>query len=543
MKKRALLHRIVSFCLTCFILLTPLTINAVAYSVNEDGAVMAGEPVGNRIYTIYTQSGKVFDVWNGLKSDNTIVWTYNYNGDMCQEWKFIRVGTDYAIQDTNSQKFLTVKDNSAAADAEIVISSKPSSGYSSGQLFKVQQIGTSMRYRLLTKSSNYTLAIGYNSSRYLRQMAITETSTQVYFEESAPYHGLQEGYIHIQNYNTVYSTQDKFLGLDVSNNALDYTLYDNSTEFEWYVIYRGNGYFSISLDGYYLASTGTASGNYVWTTGNYSESSCLWKFINNGDYYQIAPKTAVSGNTVSAVLGITNNTPILVSSSTGKWRIIRSHYYYNYDMAIYAAEDYSHSNSYSSHTDIINYACSSLYLKGQDNQKLIFTGDTLDTTVSEIATLLDQSRFFVLRAHGSPNSFLLNARDGNGANIGSAVYFDLSLLTSNSSNLNDLSNLYCAMFLSCHSAEGEYEDSTTTNFVKAVINNDAKSAIGFDGVVGCSKVTSFLNAFFSYIATHNGTMDVLAKDAFNAALVATGDYYGENYMPYFFNGYVEIKID
>ena len=52
---------------------------------------MAGEPVGNRIYTIYTQSGKVFDVWNGLKSDNTIVWTYTYNGDMCQEWKFIFV--------------------------------------------------------------------------------------------------------------------------------------------------------------------------------------------------------------------------------------------------------------------------------------------------------------------------------------------------------------------------------------------------------------------------------------------------------------------
>ena len=80
MKKRALLHKIVSFCLACFVLLTPLTINAVEYSVNEDGAVMAGEPVGNRIYTIYTQSGKVFDVWNGLMSDNTIVWTYNYNG-------------------------------------------------------------------------------------------------------------------------------------------------------------------------------------------------------------------------------------------------------------------------------------------------------------------------------------------------------------------------------------------------------------------------------------------------------------------------------
>ncbi len=90
MKRKSFKTKIVTFCLACFILVTPLTIIAeeeddeLEYSVNEDGAVMAGEPVENRIYTIYTQSGKAFDVWNGLKSDNTIVWTYTYNGDMCQ---------------------------------------------------------------------------------------------------------------------------------------------------------------------------------------------------------------------------------------------------------------------------------------------------------------------------------------------------------------------------------------------------------------------------------------------------------------------------
>ena len=76
--------------------------------------------------------------------------------------------------------------------------------------------------------------------------------------------------------------------------------------------------------------------------------------------YQLAPKSAVSGDTASAVLGLNSAVPTLVSSSSqyGRLRIIRSHYYYNYDMTIYAAEDHYHSNNYSSHTDIFNYACS-----------------------------------------------------------------------------------------------------------------------------------------------------------------------------------------
>lgn len=553
MKRKSFKTKIVTFCLACFILVTPLTINAVDYSVDEDGAVMAGEPVDDRIYTIYTQSGKVFDVWNGLMSDNTIVWTYNYNGDMCQEWRFIGVGTDYAIQDTNSQKYLTVKDGSSSVDEEIVIKSNCDDGdgwveatdFHSNQLFSVQQIGTSMRYRILSKCSNYTLAIGYNDSGYLRQLATTDTSTQVYLEESAPYHGLQEGYVHIQKYNTTYPSEDQFLGLDVVNNALDFTLYDNSTEFEWRVIYHGGGYYSISLSDYYLCSSGTSSGHNVWTTGVYSESNCLWKIINNGTYYQIAPKTAVSENTVSAVLGIADNTPKLVASSTGEWRIIRSHYYYNYDMTIYAAEDMTHSDAYVSHADIFHYACSSLYLKGQDNQKLIFTVDELDTTVSNIATLLDRSKFFVLRAHGTQNSFLLNARDGNSANIGNAVTFDLSLLDLDKTDVNDLSNLHCAMFISCESAQGAYSNGSQSNFVKAIVAKGAQSAIGFDDGVDCQKASSFANSFFEYYADPDnvGSMNALARQAFLYVWEQTNGLFGEDYKPYFWNGSVEEKFN
>ena len=551
MKRKSLITKIIALCLACFILVTPLTINAFDYSVNEDGAVMAGLPQPNRIYTIYTQNNKVFDVINGSTANYSEVWTYTYSGAMCQEWKFIFVSTtsdgerEYAIQDTKSQKYLTVVNSSSASGSELVITAKPSSGYSSSQLFMVQQIAASMRYRILTKYSNYTLAIGYNSSGYLRQFSTSDASTQLYLEESAPYHGLQEGYVHIQKYNTVYSSEDQFLGLDVDNSALDYTQFDNSTAFEWYVIYRGDGYYSISSNGYFLSSSGTSVGHLVSTTGDYSESDCLWRIINNGTYYQIAPKTAVSENTVSAVLGIANNTPKLVASNTGEWRIIRSHYYYNYDMTIYAAEDFTHSNAYGSHADIFHYACASLYLKGQENQKLIFTVDELNTTVNDIATLLDRSRFFLLRAHGTQNSFLLNARDGNKNNIGNAVTFGLSLLDPNQTDVNDLSNLHCAMFISCESAQGAYSNGSQSNFVKAIVAKGAQSAIGFDGGVDCQKASSFADEFFDYYANPNniGMMNALARQAFLEALEQTEDLSGEDYKPYFWNGSVEEKLN
>ena len=283
---------------------------------------MSGTPESYRIYTIYAVDNRVFDVQNALSADNSIVWTYPYNGDECQEWRFIRSGYDYVIQDSHSGKYLTVKGDSSSANAEVVISSRPSAGYSSGQLFRVEQIGTSMRYRILSKCSNYTLAIGYNSSnRHLCQLAKTSDTAQVYLTESGPYHGLQEGYVHIQQYNTVYSADDRMLGINLSAGELLNSKFSNTAIYEWRVRYQGNGYFSISR-----------------------------------------------------------------------------------------------GNNYSSHTDIFNYACSSLYLKNRDNQCLIFTNnDEPYYDTSEITDLMKTSNMFVLRAHGSPTSFVLNAKDGNGS--------------------------------------------------------------------------------------------------------------------------------
>lgn len=523
-------------------LLAQFSIAAAGYSANENGDLMSGTPESYRIYTIYAVDNRVFDVQNALSADNSIVWTYPYNGDECQEWRFIRSGYDYVIQDSHSGKYLTVKGDSSSANAEVVISSRPSAGYSSGQLFRVEQIGTSMRYRILSKCSNYTLAIGYNSSnRHLCQLAKTSDTAQVYLTESGPYHGLQEGYVHIQQYNTVYSADDRMLGINLSAGELLNSKFSNTAIYEWRVRYQGNGYFSISRGNNYLYCTGSTSGTRVLLSSNVSQNGCLWKITKSGNYYQLAPKSAVSGDTASAVLGLNSAVPTLVSSSSqyGRLRIIRSHYYYNYDMTIYAAEDHYHSNNYSSHTDIFNYACSSLYLKNRDNQCLIFTNnDEPYYDTSEITDLMKTSNMFVLRAHGSPTSFVLNAKDGNGSFIGSTTTYNISLI--NNMNSSALNNLKCALFLSCSSAEDSYSDgSSASNFVTAVVDRGARSAIGFDGSVDCRRASMFSSYFFEYFANNQGVDQVVASDAFDYTLRATRQHYNEDtYQPYFYNGYV-----
>lgn len=529
----------------CFIFLMAwLPIDVVSeYLANESGDVTSGTPESNRIYTIYVpgSASKVFDVQNALTNDNSIVWTYPYNGDECQEWRFIRQGTDYAIQDSHSGKYLTVKGNSSSADAELVISSRPSSGFSNGQLFCVEQIGTGIRYRIYTKSSDYTLAIGYNSSGYLRQLSSSADTTEVYLTESGPYHGLQEGFVHLQRYNTVYATDDDFLGYVLSSDTLLYSEFNSTATFEWLAVYRGDGYFSFSQNGCYLCCSGTAAGATVSMRSGFSESYCLWKVINNNGYYQLAPKTAVSSDTVSAVLSANSNSPVLVASGSqnGRWRVIRSRYYYRYDMSVYAAEDFSHNNS---HADIFNYACSALYKRNGDNQNLIFTtAGTPDIVASDITDLLLKSKIFVLRSHGSPTSFILNARDGNGNNIGTTVTYNLSLINNMSSEY--LKNLDCALFLSCHSAEGAYTSSSSSNFVKAVVDKGAYCAIGFDGSVACQKASTFAQLFFEYYANNTGTNSSVIREAFNYIVEETADWNTEYYKPYYYNGYYGIKVD
>ena len=564
MKRKSIKTKIVSFCLACFVLLTPLTINAVDYSVNEDGAVMAGEPVDNRIYTIYTQSGKAFDVWNGLKSDNTIVWTYTYNGAMCQEWKFIKYGTDYVIQDRNSQKYLTVVNTSSPSESELSIRDKPSSGYYSSQIFKLQQIGTGMRYRILTKYSNYALAIGYNSSGRLRQLSTSDYTTQLYLEESAPYHGLQEGFVHIQEYNSSYVQNDLFLGVDYLAKDLYATNTNKALYFKWLVKYRGGGCFSFlnyNTDTF-LAHIGAETEDIVRTSA-FNENTCLWRIIKTDDYYAIVPDSAYHKTndvvTIDSYLGLdSTSSPILVNSAnvTRKWRIIRSNYYYNYDLSMYVMEDDSHSES---HAYIFDYVCSSLYLKRQDNQNLHYevddvvdifdyhyhnniddTDEVLDT-INDVTNMIDLSNIFIIYAHGTEDgsSIILNAVNSDETYKGEQViYYNKSNITS----LEDdsLSSLGCAIFFICHSAEGIYDNEDSDNFVNAVMDRGAQSAIGFDGTANCYDIEKFSLAFFTQYCDMVGTISARVLESYEEAVFYGDIIYTNEFSPYYTNGITSL---
>ncbi len=199
-----------------------------------------------------------------------------------------------------------------------------------------------MRYRILTKTSGYSKAIGYDSSRYLRELATSDTSTQVYLEESAPYHGLQEGFVHIQEYNSSYAQNDLFLGVDYEAEDLYAVKFDKDIYYKWLVKYRGGGcfsFFNYSTDAF-LAHIGSETEDIV-RTSTLNKDTCLWRIIRTNDYYAIVPDSAYHETdgvvTIDSYLGLDNeNSPILVNAAnvTRKWRIIRSHYYYNYDLSM-----------------------------------------------------------------------------------------------------------------------------------------------------------------------------------------------------------------
>lgn len=570
MKRKSLITKIVTLCLACFILVTPLTIIAAEddeeqeYSVNEDGAVMAGEPVGDRIYTIYTQSGRAFDVMNEQLGENSTVWTYPYNGDKCQEWRFIKSGSYYAIQDTNSQKYLTVLNNSSAENAQIVISSKPATGFSSGQLFSIQQIGTSMRYRIHTKcSSDQSLAIGYDSSHYLRQMATSDTSTQIYLEESAPYHGLQEGFVHIQEYNSVYAQDDLFLGVEYEAKDLYAVKFDKDLYYKWLVKYRGDGCFSFNNyeNGAFLSHSSSEVGGIV-RTSVFNEDTCLWRIIKTNDYYEIVPDSAYTETngvvTIDSYLGLDNSSsPILVNTSnvTRKWRIIRSHYYYNYDVSMYVIEDESHIDS---HAYIFDHVCSSLYLEGHDNQNLHYEVDDVieiydyhyhnnidDDNVSAIIRgvthMIDLSNIFIIYAHGTEDasSIILNAVNSDETYKGTKVTYNKSNITSLADD--SLSSLGCAIFFTCHSAEGIYDNENSDNFVNAVMGRGAQSAIGFDGKVNCDDIEEFSLAFFTQYCDMVGTISARALESYRVAINSMEAWDVDDFSPYFTNGYTKYQ--
>ena len=111
-------------------------------------------------------------------------------------------------------------------------------------------------------------------------------------------------------------------------------------------------------------------------------------------------------------------------------------------------------------------------------------------------------------------------------------------------NSSALNNLKCALFLSCSSAEDSYSDgSSASNFVTAVVDRGARSAIGFDGSVDCRRASMFSSYFFEYFANNQGVDQVGASDAFDYTLRATRQHYNEDtYQPYFYNGYVEQKF-
>ena len=491
---------------------------------------MTGLPNNHTIYHIDLLNNRVMDVMNGHTADDSTVWTYPYTGAACQEWEVIKVNNvDYAFRDTNSGKYLTVKNGSSSLGAELVITSK-NGAFSNSQLFKIEQYSSFLRYKIKTKCSNYTKAIGYDGY-YLEQVDASDYNAQLYFTEAGIFHGFQDGNTHIQSYSTAYDSHNKFLCSIYG--TIDYDEFNSSHKYDWSIKYYGNGYFTLSNDGCFLAvSNGNVNAS-TFFDNTINPATCLWSISKNGDYYQIIPKAAITTG-ISTALGNNGTSIKLVnqSSNNSKWRIIREHYYYSYDMAIYVAEDFYHANHYSPHSKTFQYAIPSIYLRGFDNQILKYqTGDgSLTFDDDDLFDMIQKTRLFIFRGHGSNTSINLSARDGNQNFISPVETYNLSEITAMSND--ELNNLSCAIFLCCHSAEGAYTNPSSNNFVTGITSKGCDAAIGFDGKVDCNLCSGFADTFFDYYSTIVGSPALSSRDSFLYAIGEMDYCIGQDFKPF-----------
>ncbi len=222
-------------------------------------------------------------------------------------------------------------------------------------------------------------------------------------------------------------------------------------------------------------------------------------------------------------------------------------------------EDDSHSES---HAYIFDYVCSSLYLEGDDNQNLHYEvddvieiydyhyhndidndndNDNVSDIIEDVTHMIDLSNIFIIYAHGTEDgsSITLNAKDDNGNDKGNNVSYNISNITSLADN--SLSSLGCAIFFTCHSAEGIYDDEDSDNFVNAVIDKGAQSAIGFDGTVSCDDIEDFSLEFFTKYCNMVGTVSARALESYRVAINSMEAWDVDDFSPYFTNGYTKYQ--
>ena len=163
MKNNTLIIKTIVLAVCCAVISVsffPFHANA-GYDV--EGRLNGTEIISGRIYSIRSvfDSPRYIDVTNGLTDDGSDVWTYPYNGALCQEWEITKVsGTDeYMIKDMHSGKYLSIWASSSGEGANAWIWHNDGT---SGQRFHFEYVSGN-RFIIKTKCSGYNKALAIDS--------------------------------------------------------------------------------------------------------------------------------------------------------------------------------------------------------------------------------------------------------------------------------------------------------------------------------------------------------------------------------------------
>ena len=344
---------------SCGIYSTQLTVTTFAYEDffwNEDYYAEAGRiNLDERIVWLEAPNDNLFSC-SGL---NGLTLEAYSNNSFNHEWRLLGTANCTKIQSVENGLFLTVLVQNQA-EGSLISLSQPANTVS--QWFRFERLGNDNLYIITTFSSNYKLAIAYNSNtgQFYQTNRLDTNDLLTFRIREGGSSKLPSGYYCMGNpYVTTgpNSSTTYFYLLESDGDArLDF--FSRTADYpRWLLMYKGKGYYSIIDEpGQYGLALTYINGNVSLTqvTGNDNQ---LWECSPNSDWTYIFKS---KGQNKYLMRDITNGYlahPLIAGSSPASaeasWKMIQvtdSDALYNYglisDVALIGIEDSIHSNSH-----------------------------------------------------------------------------------------------------------------------------------------------------------------------------------------------------
>ncbi len=456
-------------------------------------------------------STKCLDVLNAYTADGSEVWLYDMNiNAACQEWRFFWIegtGNDavYKIQDCNSGKYLSVKDDSPDNYATIEIRSYTGG---SGQQFKII-MNSDNTFRIMTKSSNYQKTIyylydytggGIDYYRLDQYYYLPNDDTCRWYIENASNDRYDYGVgVPDGNYLISLESTKQVVYYDANSlSAIKLDLYENLDEHPMMTfVYQGKGYYQIKRGNKYLSGNSSTANNMSvsWSSSYTGADTQLWEitYLEDENIFKLRSKNLVTANKSYYLEkgGLFQNYNLCQGSTyTSRWNLIVDEVY-KADTYFIGIIDSSHP----SHSSWMGDAARHCYDGGQNSctfayQSEFSSANDIGDSITEL-----ESKIVIIRGHGSQDGIttqmLLYDQGVDNSN-------DQPVITGNSVANCDFSKVEIILYIGCHTASGFDMPGHSTLLNKSVDYADCLIAVGFIDEIGCGTANTMAEQFMNY---------------------------------------------